>query len=363
MKKFIVRRDVPAIGKTSRQEWASNAARSNRVVSDLSPDIVWLRSLICQDTAYCEYFAKDIDVVLRHSERVGFPATSIEEVCTEVQPSDANDDMARVRQTYAAAADHYDAPQLGFWDRAGKRSVQALGLSNGARVLDVGCGSGMSAIPAAEAVGSAGSVLGIDLAEPMLELARQKARQRGLAQACFRKQDMRYLNFSNEEFDAVISVFSLFFVADMPAFVGELWRMVAPGGKLSITTWGPRVLQPAAEMWWHAVSMERPDLVQGFRPWDAINEPAALTALLVDAGLPAPEIHETADCQPMQSPEDWWPMVLGSGFRWSADMLGPEAAQRVKAACLQAIDCNGITSVECNTIQAVATKAIQPSDN
>ena len=55
--------------------------------------------------------------------------------------------------TYNAAADHFDDGPLAFWDRYGRKTIERLRLKPGSIVLDVGCGSGASAIPAAKAVG------------------------------------------------------------------------------------------------------------------------------------------------------------------------------------------------------------------
>ncbi|WP_092234217.1 class I SAM-dependent methyltransferase [Bradyrhizobium sp. Gha] len=54
----------------------------------------------------------------------------------------------------------------------------------------------------------------------------------------FVRADITALSYSDASFDAVVSVFSLFFVADMVAELRELWRVLRPGGKLAITTWG-----------------------------------------------------------------------------------------------------------------------------
>jgi ubiquinone/menaquinone biosynthesis C-methylase UbiE len=78
----------------------------------------------------------------------------------------------RASRAYGAAADHYGLASLGFWDRFGAATVGRLPLEAGDRVLDLCCGAGASAIPAAHAVGPAGHVLGIDVAAPLLELAR-----------------------------------------------------------------------------------------------------------------------------------------------------------------------------------------------
>ena len=64
---------------------------------------------------------------------------------------------------------------------------------------------------------------------------------------------MTALGYPDASFDAVVSVFSLFFVTDMVAEVRELWRVLRPGGKLAITTWGPRMFEPGSQAFWLAV--------------------------------------------------------------------------------------------------------------
>src|SRR5258708_1934056 len=149
-------------------------------------------------------------------------------------------DPAKIKAatTYNSAADHFDDVPLAFWGVVGRRTVERLDLKLGATVLDVGCGTGASALPAAELVSSSGKVIGVDLAEKLLEQARSKAAQRQLENVEFRLGDMTDLGFPDRHFEAVVSVFSIFFVPDMEAQVRELCRMVEPGGKLAITTCG-----------------------------------------------------------------------------------------------------------------------------
>src|SRR6202012_11047 len=78
----------------------------------------------------------------------------------------------KARSAYNAAADHFDDTPLGFWARTGAGTIQRLALVAGAPGLDVGCGSGASAIPAAQAVGPSGHVVGVDLADRLLDRAR-----------------------------------------------------------------------------------------------------------------------------------------------------------------------------------------------
>ncbi len=88
----------------------------------------------------------------------------------------------KAQQTYDSASDYFDARPLGFWARYGQRTVERLELHTGARVLDVACGTGASALPAAEAVRPTGRVTGVDLAERLLARGREKARHAGAYQ-------------------------------------------------------------------------------------------------------------------------------------------------------------------------------------
>ena len=86
-------------------------------------------------------------------------------------------------------------------------------------MLDVGCGTGASALPAAEIVGPKGVVVGVDLSARMLDRTRAKATERGLRNFEFRLADMTSLDYPDGHFDAVVSVFSIFFVPDMEGLV------------------------------------------------------------------------------------------------------------------------------------------------
>lgn len=74
----------------------------------------------------------------------------------------------KAEKTYNATADTFDAEPLAFWDRYGRRTVERMKLTRGARVLDVCCGAGASALPAAQAAGPEGNVVAVDLAEDLL---------------------------------------------------------------------------------------------------------------------------------------------------------------------------------------------------
>jgi ubiquinone/menaquinone biosynthesis C-methylase UbiE len=267
-------------------------------------------------------------------------------------PEDAK---ARAAATYNAAADYYDNP-LNGWDRFGRRTIERLHLPSGARVLDACCGSGSATIAAAETVGSAGFVLGIDLAASLLELARTKARDRGLRHIEFRECDILELGLTESQFDAVVCVFGIFFVPDMGAAVRELLRVLRPGGQLAITTWGPQLFEPAASAFWKAIRNLRPDLCKSFNPWDRIAEPDSVRALLHESGAAQVDVIAEAGTHPIPTPDAWWTVVLGSGYRGTFEQLDAEDRQRVRLANLDFIHDSGVDSVKANVIYATATK-------
>lgn len=262
--------------------------------------------------------------------------------------------MLKAEKTYNAASDNFDAEPLAFWDRCGRRTVERMKLQPGARVLDVCCGAGASALPAAQAVGPEGTVIAVDLAEELLKFGRAKAEAAGLRCVDFRRADMTALGFPAGHFDAVVCVFGIFFVPEMEAQVAELWRLVRPGGKLAITTWGPGIFAPAYETWLAAVRRVRPDLYTAFNPWDRITTPDAVRKLFADAGVRNAEVVAEEGYQALRSPEDFWTIALGSGLRWTIDQMGFAVAQRVKRNILNTLVANGVDRVATNVIYAIA---------
>jgi ubiquinone/menaquinone biosynthesis C-methylase UbiE len=259
-------------------------------------------------------------------------------------------------RTYNAAADHFDHEALSFWDRFGRGTIAQLQLRPGARVLDFCCGSGASAVPAAERVGPSGEVVGLDLAEGLLDLARAKAARRGLANTTFAVGDLEALDPRLGLFDAVVCVFGIFFVPDMPRAIAGLWRHVGPGGRLAITTWGQHTFEPANSLFWEAVRQEAPDLHKAFNPWDRIATPEGLSAIFEAAGIPGVEIATEAGSHPLRTVDDWWTIVMGSGFRGTVDKLNPAARARVRAKTLAALEREGVTSITAGALYAVARK-------
>ena len=87
LRKFIIERDIPEVGSLEREQLRGAAAKSNEVLRQLGPDIQWLESFVAPNKTFCVYLAKDEDIIRKHAEISGFPATKITEVRKMIDPS------------------------------------------------------------------------------------------------------------------------------------------------------------------------------------------------------------------------------------------------------------------------------------
>jgi SAM-dependent methyltransferase len=200
-------------------------------------------------------------------------------------------------------------------------------------------------------------VLGLDLAQPLLALARQRAANLGLTNVSFREGDATASGLQSGCFDAVVCVFGVFFAADMPAFVAELWRLVRPGGTLAITTWGPDWLEPASSLFWGSVRELEPTLFRAFNPWDEITTARALADMLARGGIEAAEVDATTgEHHELERADDFWEIVLGSGYRATVDALGDEQQQRLRERVVGELRSRGVTRLRNDVVFGSAVK-------
>lgn len=259
------------------------------------------------------------------------------------------------RSTYDAASSSFDEAPLGFWDRYGGRTVARLGLRPGARVLDVCCGTGASAFHAARAVGTTGSVLGVDIAERMLDLAREKAAKEQLPNVDFRVADMTALDLPEASFDAVVIVFGIFFAPDMVAQVRALARLVRPSGVLAVTTWGPRLFEPLYTPFLEDVRALRPGMDE-YRPWDRLASAEDAATLMHAAGLERVAVTAELGRERLARPEDWWTIARGTGLRWFIDQLDPASAEALRAESIRRA--RDVASIETNVVYCIASPSL-----
>ncbi len=116
--------------------------------------------------------------------------------------------------------------------------VETAQVEPGMHVLDIACGSGEPAISIATLLAGTGEVTGVDVSPAPLQIARQRAQQRSLTNVRFEEADAHHLPFPDASFDRVTSRLGIMFFADPVNAMREIHRVLKPGGRAALLTWG-----------------------------------------------------------------------------------------------------------------------------
>ena len=87
MPKFVIEREIPGAGKLTAAELTSISQKSCGVLQQLGPQIQWVQSYVTADKIYCVYIAHNAEMVRAHARQGGFPANSVAEVLTVIDPT------------------------------------------------------------------------------------------------------------------------------------------------------------------------------------------------------------------------------------------------------------------------------------
>ena len=231
---------------------------------------------------------------------------------------DAFGDFERAGWSGSRAVDYHDV--LGaITSRAIPALLDAADVAHGAAVLDVATGPGYAAARAAE---RGADVVGVDFSAGMLDLAA------GLhPQVRFKPADAAALPFGDGTFDAVISSFLMPHVTDLPAVVGELARVLRPGGRVALTTWDPEpatYLKALLDAIAEGGAVPPADMPAGpsFFQYAADDE---FAALLSGAGLADPSVETVSFTHHVDDFDAFWAGMVGGTVRASAVIVSQPA--------------------------------------
>src|SRR5215212_242890 len=92
LRRFSIERDIPKLGTFERQQLREAVVKSNEVLNQLAPEIQRVESYVADDKTFCVYLAKDEEVIRKHAEVSGFPASKVTEVRKMIDPTTARAD-------------------------------------------------------------------------------------------------------------------------------------------------------------------------------------------------------------------------------------------------------------------------------
>jgi hypothetical protein len=87
MKRYMIERDIPQVGTLDREQLREAAKKSNGALRELGTDIQWVESFVAGDKTFCVYLAKDEEIIRRHAQISGFPASKITEIRKTIDPT------------------------------------------------------------------------------------------------------------------------------------------------------------------------------------------------------------------------------------------------------------------------------------
>jgi len=199
-----------------------------------------------------------------------------------------------------------------FVDRRGgaltAAMLDAVSLKSGERVLELACGPGGLGMEAAELVAPDGEVVLSDIAPQMTAIAAERAQARGLTNVNTRELDLEAIDEPDETYDAVLSREGIMLVPEPARAAGEIHRVLRPGGRASVSVWGPRERNPWLTAMLEAIGAQ---LGGTFPPPGmpgplSLGEDGKLRAALSDGGFADAEIREVEVPWRGADFEDWW---------------------------------------------------------
>ena len=212
-----------------------------------------------------------------------------------------------------SAGERYRQQSAEMGTAATQAIVEAAQIVRGVRALDIACGSGEPSISIAELLRGTGSVIGMDTAAAPLELARERAQERRLENVEFLQGDVHSLPFVDASFDRVTCRMGVMFFADLLTALREMRRVLRPGGRVALLTWGP-MKQPYFEATVGTLRRLRPGLEVPLeaRAMFKFGEAGTLSRALREAGFSA--VREDLRRLPWDwhgSPEQLWEYFRG----------------------------------------------------
>jgi SAM-dependent methyltransferase len=237
-------------------------------------------------------------------------------------------------ELYSRAAPSHAEQGPPRFAHVGRRLVEIAGVGAGDSVLDLGTGRGAVLLPAAERVGQAGRVVGIDLAPGMIEHTQSEIRQRRMSWVSVQLMDAQQLDLADASFTHVLGSFVVFFFPDIPAVLAEMFRVLKPGGVVGLAF--QRGSDPRWD-WYEDLLRNRGVFTRLARlPGDlTIRRPGALTATLEEVGfVGATEIEEHVELG-YPDVETWWASLWTHGTRLALEALSDQELAEVKAICME----------------------------
>jgi ubiquinone/menaquinone biosynthesis C-methylase UbiE len=249
------------------------------------------------------------------------------------------DPRTAIGQVFSDVADSYDQVDVDFFAQFGRRLVALAGLKPGWRVLDIGTGRGAVLFPAADAVvPGGGEVLGIDIAQGMVDATAAEIQRRGLERVYLQVLDAQTLpGLPERAYDAILSGLSAFFLPDPHAGARRWFELLRPGGRLALSSFAGEDFRfkPAHEALAPFLPEGPPPKPPGLSTFENSD---VLHEMLRAAGFTEIGSVEREHTTVFRSPAHWWQWQGSHGGRATLNLIKPEQMEAAGAAARAALE-------------------------
>jgi ubiquinone/menaquinone biosynthesis C-methylase UbiE len=225
----------------------------------------------------------------------------------------------------------WDSMTMQFMQPAGDEMIRMMNLNKTDVVLDVATGTGEPGLTIAK-LAKDGKVIGTDLSEAMLEVAKENAHRRQINNFETVCCDVTALPFQDATFDAISCRFGLMFFPDLLLSMNEMIRVLKPGGRIAAAVWS----NPEKNFWINAMmetmitglELKRP--IPGSPGPFRCEQPGMMEDLFRRSGLINIQQAETKSCLPCKTIELYWNFISEVAAPMAFSKADPEKQQQIK---------------------------------
>jgi SAM-dependent methyltransferase len=273
----------------------------------------------------------------------------------------------------ANARDMWERAAPGWRDRRGALQAVAMPVSHwmaeavrpqpGHRVLELAAGPGDTGFLVAELIAPGGTLISSDASEGMLDSARERAKDLGVAAVEFRPLNAESIALPTASLDAVLCRWGFMLLADPAAALGETRRVLRPGGRVALAAW-----DAAERNVWASVASDEMQRLLGTPPPEpgqpgmfAFAAPGRIEALLLEAGFSDVEVTALDLTFTYADEDEWWEDRVALSVPFADALARLDADQRdrmreaIDARLAEFRDGSGGLTLPARTLVAAAT--------
>lgn len=244
------------------------------------------------------------------------------------------EEKLNIARAFSKVSGVYDMGRNRFFSDFGAIAASKMDIKPGSSVLDIATGRGAFLYRACDRIGASGRVVGIDLAEGMIESTSGDIEEKGLSIELY-QMDAESLDFEDGTFDYVYCGFSIFFFPDLQKALSEVYRVLKPGGKFGVSTFSSFMEEDEEWLWkltekYLEAMGDKSDVEDEEESSPVFDTAEGLTEIFINAGFREIEVSKEK-MEYFYTEDEWWSELFTHGWILTLDRFSEEALKLFKS--------------------------------